>query len=258
MNERYHVPALKRALEVVERLAECGRDGASLAELTVTLGYPKNSIFRITTTLLDMGYISRSSESQKFRLTKKFLSYGLHAVTDESIVEQSIDVMRDVRDATNSSAFLGVLHNGGGMVLEQMPGGFPFKLTIDPGARFKLFCSAPGKAILAFLPEKEAEERIKKIQFQKFTANTITTRKAFREELAKVRELGYGLDHAEEFEGIHCIGAPVFDYTNRPVAAIWISAASVVIPAEKFEEYGTVLKQAALRISERLGYIKEG
>jgi len=257
MNERYHVPALKRALEVVERLAECGRDGASLAELTVTLGYPKNSIFRITATLVDMGYISRSDESQRFRLTKKFLSYGLRAVTDEGIVEQSIDVMRDVRDATNSSVFLGVLHNGGGMVLEQMPGGFPFKLTIDPGARFKLFCSAPGKAILAFMPKEEAEERTKKIQFKAFTSNTITTRKAFREELSKVRKLGYALDHAEEFEGIHCIGAPLFDYTNRPVAAIWISGASVVLPFEKFDEYGVILREAAMRISERLGYLRD-
>ena len=257
MNERYHVPALKRALEVVERLAECGRDGASLAELTVTLGYPKNSIFRITATLVDMGYLSRSDETQRFRLTKKFLSYGLHAVTDENIVEQSIDVMRDVRDATESSAFLGVLHNGGGMVLEQTPGGFPFKLTIDPGARFKLYCSAPGKSILAFLPEEEAEERMKKIQFKAFTPNTITTRKGFREELSTVREQGYALDHAEEFEGIHCIGAPVFDHTNRPVAAIWISGASVVVPEEKFDEYGEILREAAGRISERLGYLKD-
>ena len=257
MNERYHVPALVRALKVVESLAECGRDGASLAELTVLLGYPKNSIFRITTTLLDMGYISRSSESQRFRLTKKFLSYGLRAVTDEGIVEQSLDVMRDVRDATGSSVFLGVLHNGGGMLLEQMPGGFPFKLTIDPGARFKLFCSAPGKAILAFMPEEEAEERIKKIQFKAITPNTITTRKGFREELSKVQEKGYAIDHAEEFDGIHCVGAPVFDYTNRPVAALWISGASVVIPSGKFDEYGAILREESFRISERLGYLKD-
>ena len=256
-NERYHVPALVRALEVVERLAECGRDGSSLAELTVKLGYPKNSIFRITTTLLDMGYISRSSDSSRFRLTKKFLSYGLRAVTDESIVEQSIDVMRDVRDVTGSSVFLGVLHNGGGMMLEQMPGGFPFKLTIDPGARFKLFCSAPGKSILAFLPEDELEERLKKIQFKAITSNTITTRKAFREELSKVRKQGYALDHAEEFDGIHCVGAPIFDYTNRPVAALWISGASVVLPAEKFEKLGAILREEAFRISERLGYLRD-
>jgi pimeloyl-ACP methyl ester carboxylesterase len=63
--------------------------------------------------------------------------------------------------------------------------------------------------------------------------------------------------NAEEFEGIHCIGAPVLDYTNRPVAAIWISGASVVIPAEKFDEYGAILREESFRISERLGYLKD-
>ena len=255
MNERYHVPALVRALKVVEYLAGCGRDGASLSELTEKLDYPKNSIFRISTTLLDMGYISRNVESQRFRLTKKLLSYGLCAVTDENIVEQSIDVMRDLRDATEASVFLGVLHDGGGIVLEQVPGGFPFKLTIDPGTRFRLYCSAPGKAILAFLPDEQLAGCIEGLSFEKYTPNTITTRKAFREELSKVREQGFALDHAEEFDGIHCVGAPIFDYTNHPVAAMWISGASVVLPVEKFNQVGATVRAAAFRISERLGFI---
>lgn len=254
-NERYHVPGLVRALELVEFLAGCGRKGATLTELTEALGYPKNSVFRITATLLDMGYIARSAESQKFRLTKKFLSYGLYSVTDENIVEQSMDVMRELRDATDASAFLGVLHNGGGMILEQVPGGHPFKLTVDPGALFNLHSSAPGKALLAFLTEEEREQRLKKIQFRKFTERTIIAPGEFRKELEKVRKCGYASDYAEEFEGIHCVGAPVFDYTNRPVAALWVSGASVVLPLEKFEDCGALIKKAALRISERLGYL---
>jgi DNA-binding IclR family transcriptional regulator len=257
MNERYHVPALLRALEVIEMLAGCGRTGATLTELTETLDYPKNSIFRITTTLLDMGYISRDPDSPKFRLTKKFLSYGLQSVTDENIVEQSIDVMREVRDTTGASAFLGVLHDGAGMMLEQAPGGFPFKLSIDPGTKFRLYCGSPGKALLAFLPNDELEAYLKKIKFQKFTPRTITNLKAFRQELAQVRECGYAVDHAEEFEAVHCVGAPVFDYTNRPVAALWVSGASIVLPAEKFEECGQLVKAAGLKISKRLGYLTD-
>lgn len=255
MNERYHVPALLRALEVVEYLAQRGREGVSLAELTASLSYPKNSIFRITTTLVDTGYISRDPESQTFRLTKKFLSYGLHSVTDENIVEQSIDVMRELRDATGASAFLGVLHNNGGIMLEQAPGGFPFKLSIDPGTKFKLYCGAPGKVLLAFMPDAEREVYLKKIKFQKFTDNTITTLKALRAELDTVRTQGYAHDHAEEFDAIHCTGAPVFDYTNRCVASLWVSGASVVLPEHKLNACGEVVKAAALRISERLGYL---
>ena len=85
-NERYHVPVLIRSLEVVDFLTQQGRDGATLTEINSQLGHSKNSIFRITTTLLDLGYLSRHPESQKFTLTKKFLSFGLHAITDDNII----------------------------------------------------------------------------------------------------------------------------------------------------------------------------
>jgi DNA-binding IclR family transcriptional regulator len=257
MNERYHVPSLTRALKVVELLAGCGRKGATLAELTEQLGYPKNSIFRINATLVDMGYLSRDPESMKFRLTKKFLSYGLFSVTDANIVEQSIDLMRELRDTTDISVFLGVMYNTHGIILEQAPGGHPFKLSVDPGTHFRLFCSAPGKAMLAFLPKEQQAEQLKKIKFEKFTPQTIPDLKALRAELATVRANGYAVDHAEEFTAIHCVGAPIFDYTNHPVASLWVSGASVVLPAEKFDAIGTTVRSFAQRISERLGFFPD-
>ena len=255
MNQQYHVPGLSRALEVIEYLAECGQAGATLSELTAALEYPKNSIFRITTTLLDTGYFSRDPDSQKFRLTKRFLSYGLAAVTDRNVIEHALDVMRQLRDETNISAFIGVLHDGGGMILEQAPGGSPFKLSVDPGTRFNLHCSAPGKALLAFITEEERELLLRKIKFTSHTPQTITAMKPFRAELKQVKERGYALDRAEEFDAIHCIGAPIFDYTNQAVAALWISGASFSLPAELFNKSGQRVKAAALKISKRLGYL---
>ncbi len=253
-NERYHVPVLIRSLEVVDFLTQQGRDGATLTEINSQLGHSKNSIFRITTTLLDLGYLSRHPESQKFTLTKKFLSFGLHAITDDNIIEQSMDILRELRDATNTSSFLGLISGGKGVLLTQVPGGYPFQLSIEPGANFRMHCSAPGKSLLAFMPEQESEPILKKIQFTQFTDNTITTLRAFRKELEKVRIDGYAVDNAEEFEGVHCIGAPVFDHTNQAIATLWVSAAGGTIPVDEFPRIGGLVKQAAFRISDRLGY----
>ncbi|NWK56601.1 IclR family transcriptional regulator [Verrucomicrobiaceae bacterium N1E253] len=253
-NERYHVPALVRSLEVIDCLTKQGREGATLTEIMNTLGYPKNSIFRITTTLLDLGYLSRHPESQKFTLTKKFLAFGLHAISDENIIEQSMDIMRKLRDSTRAAAFIGVMNEGKGVMLEQAPGGYPFKLSIEPGSQFRMHCSAPGKAMLAFMRDDEAEPILKKMQFPGFTDTTITTLRAYRKELAEVKELGYALDRAEEFEGIHCVGAPIFDHTQRVIATLWISGSSSNLPSDTFPELGEKVKDAAARISVRLGY----
>jgi len=253
-NERYHVPVLIRALEVIDALTQQGREGATLTEIKELLEYSKNSIFRITTTLLDLGYLSRHPESQKFTLTKKFLSFGLHAITDDNIIEQSMDILRELRDATHTSSFLGVISGGKGVLLAQVPGGYPFQLSIEPGANFRMHCSAPAKSLLAFMSEQETEPILKKIQFTQFTDNTITTLRAFRKELEKIRETGYAIDNAEEFEGVHCIGAPVFDHTNQAIATLWVSATGGIIPCEDFPRIGKLVKQSAFRISDRLGY----
>ena len=253
-NERYHAPILIRAFEVIECLTQQGRDGATLTELKNALDCSKNSIFRITTTLLDLGYLSRHPESQKFTLTKKFLAFGLHTISDENIIEQSMDIMHELRDRTRSAAFIGVMNEGKGVMLEQAPGGYPFKLSIEPGAQFRIHCSAPGKAMLAFMREQEVEPILKKIQFTRFTDTTITSLRNFRKELVEVKERGYALDRAEEFEGIHCIGAPIFDHTQRVIATLWISGTCSNLPSEHLPALGDQVKDAAARISVRLGY----
>ena len=42
-------------------------------------------------------------------------------------------------------------------------------------------------------------------------------------ELERVAELGYAIDNGEELAEIHCVGAPIFDYRNYPIASVWCS-----------------------------------
>jgi DNA-binding IclR family transcriptional regulator len=149
------------------------------------------------------------------------------------------------------------MNEGKGVMLEQAPGGYPFRLSIEPGAQFRMHCSAPGKAMLAFMRKEEAEPILKTIEFTRYTDTTITSSQSFCKELAEVKELGYALDRAEEFEGIHCAGAPVFDHTQRVIATLWISGTSSHLRGEDLPKIGAQVKAAAAQISLRLGYQSE-
>jgi DNA-binding IclR family transcriptional regulator len=65
------------------------------------------------------------------------------------------------------------------------------------------------------------------------------------------------LDRAEEFEGIHCAGAPVFDHTQRVIATLWISGTSSHLRGKDLPKIGAQVKAAAAQISLRLGYQSE-
>ena len=252
-NSRYHIPNLERGLRVMEFLGSRA-DGATLTEIVDGMGIPKNSVFRITVTLLDNGYLTRNEDTMKFRLTRKFLGYGLAAVTDRDIVQNSMGVMRELRDVADASVLLGTLIDAEGVVLGQVAGGHPFKLSVDLGARFNLHSGAPGKVLLAYLAEKECETIMKTMAFQRFNERTITDKGDFCAELQKVRENGYAIDRAEEFDAVNCVGAPVFDHSGTVVAAIWITGQVSVLPEERFGEYGPIVKEHALRISQKLGF----
>jgi DNA-binding IclR family transcriptional regulator len=84
-------------------------------------------------------------------------------------------------------------------------------------------CCSLGKAILAFLPEPEAQALLARQPLIAHTPTTITRRAAFARELEETRMRGYALDRAENVPGSFCLAAPIFDARNRPLGAIGLS-----------------------------------
>ena len=231
----YHVPNLERALVIMELLSQ-HREGLGLSEIVDKLGFPKNSVFRITLTLQDHGYLQRDDDNKRFTLSRKLLTLGYSAVSEYNLIEKSLDVMRQLRDVVKETVLLGTIASNEGVVLDQVPGTHPFKFIADTGLKFPLHTAAPGKAILAFLPEKQLDEVLNVIKLHRFNDRTITDKRKFKAELKEIRELGYAVDRAEQLGGVHCVGAPVFDQHGYPVASIWTTGPSDRIPEKSFEK----------------------
>lgn len=255
-NSKYHVPNLERALYMIELLSSSPA-GMGITEISNQLGISKNSTFRIAMTLLHHGYLTRDENSKAFNLSGKFLSVGYAAVTEQNLLEKSMDVLRDLRNTAKETVLIGIILADEGVVLEQVPGLHSFKFWIDVGTRFPLHTAVPSKAILAYLPEKVQQPICSRIEFKKYTNKTITKLDDFLAELATVKELGYAIDGGEEVEGMHCIGAPIFNGNSYPVAAIWVTGPSDRLPVSQFEQMGKTVKEHALRISQRLGYFSK-
>ena len=250
---QYQVPNLERAFLILELLARHGR-GLGLSEIVEILEIPKNSVFRITTTLLNRRYLLRDEDSKRFTLSRKFLALGYAAVSEHSLVVKSLDVMRELRDILNETVLLGTILDIEGVVIEQVPGTHSFRFMVDAGARYPLHASAPGKVMLAFLPEAERSRVVDRMAFEGFNERTITCRDRFCEELKKVREKGYGVDHGEELKGVHCVAAPGFDQHGFPVSSVWVTGPSDRMPKREFPAIGRTVIEHAERISTRLGY----
>ncbi|MSU72682.1 MAG: IclR family transcriptional regulator [Opitutus sp.] len=251
--ENSQVPALDRTLDILELLA-AHPDGMRMREIAERLQLPANSVFRITATLEDRGYLLREGDDMRYRLSRKLLSLGYAAIGEDKLVEHSLDVMQSLRDDTHETVLIGVRADLQGIVLEQVAATQPIKFLVDPGTHFPLHTSAPGKVFVAFLLPVEQAALLKRLRFPRFNARTLDSREKFEAELAKVFAQGYAIDRAEEIDGLHCVGAPIFNHRGYPIASIWATGPSFRFPESAFERMGKLVAAAAEKISRRFGY----
>jgi DNA-binding IclR family transcriptional regulator len=246
------VPALDRTLDILELLSSTP-DGLSLAQLSTHFGFPKNAVFRITQTLLARGYLVRDDQSMKFQLTPKLLRLAPPRWGNLSLPELARESMTQLRDETGETVQLGVLNGTEGVIIDQVEGLMPLRITVDLGLRFPLYNNAPGKLLLAHLPQEQREATLAKIKLESCTPRTIISRPAMRREFERIVSAGYSVDHAEADEGIHCVAAPIFSSDDRVVGAIWISGPSKRMPKSRFRELGAQVSSAGVRVSRLIG-----
>lgn len=250
---RYHVPNLERGLAILELLAHADAP-MRLSDIERQSGFPKNSVFRIVRTLHAHGYVVLDPDNRTYTLSHKLFALGSGTLAEKRLIERSMDVMRALRDVSGETAFLGTLLGEEGVILEQVPSTHPVKVVVDPGTRFPLHTSAPGKCFLAFLPAAEREDLLRHATLTRYTANTITEPDALRAHLEQTRARGYSTDCEEEIEGINCVGAPIFDHRGYPVAALWVTGPEARLSAGRFAEFGAIVMENAGRLSARFGY----
>jgi DNA-binding IclR family transcriptional regulator len=249
----YSVPSLDRGMAILELLARYP-EGLGLVEIAAALDLPHNAVFRIGNALVQREYLARNPQTKKFILTRKLLTVGLGAVHERNVVECSVDLLREMRNELKETAALAALlpDEGRCVTLLSLDHLYDYGIRIRIGYHLDLHCSAPGKVLLAFLPEDEREQVIKRISFAQRTPHTILSADELRHELTAVRRNGYALDREEYILSGYCVGAPVLDAFGYPVAAIWINGNIDRIPPGGYEALGSRVMHYAAAISRQL------
>jgi len=244
-------PALDRALALLEFIS-AHSDGVTTGQIREALGFSANLVFRLTKALSVHGYIERDLAATRFLLTQKLLTLVQPKREERSLAQLSWETLRLLRDSTGESAHIGIRSGFDCVVLERVIGLSLFKYYVEAGARGPLHAGAPGKVMLAWLPEAELEQLLSQAVLTRLTNATITSKKAFTTHLKVVRRKGYAMDFGETMEGLRCLGAPVFDADGHVCASVWITAPAPRLDTEAEKRHAPLVIDAGRRISELL------
>jgi DNA-binding IclR family transcriptional regulator len=250
-NKSYEVPAIARALDIMEMLNKDKE--ASFTEIFTALGLPKSSTYNIIYTLESRGYIRRIGKDGKYVLGLRLYELGNTAVaaTKSDLRREARDVLQELAAITNQPCHLGVLDGIEGVYLDKVEGSRHIVIRSSIGKRLSLHCTAIGKALLAW--HDQTDLLLSKIVLQKCTKNTIVDIEELKRNLVVIKEKGYALDDEENEPDVRCIAMPVWDITGKVVAAISLSGLTNHITAERLPWLVEELKKATEILSSRLG-----
>jgi DNA-binding IclR family transcriptional regulator len=245
------VPAAQRALAVLELLM-ASRNGLAVSEIARSLGLPRSTTFYIVNTIEECGYIYRSSTRGRYTFTAKLLEMAGRSLECLGVREPAAPFLRTLMQKTGLTVHMGVLAQNEVVLIDKVAPATSQQLATWVGKRMPIHCTGMGKALMAYLPEKQIEHHIQQ-GLIRYNDNTIVSAGRLKDELLRVQSHGYALDDEEETVGLRCIGAPVFDKNHQAVAAISIAGTSEQLSDERLDRLVRAVKQAAASVSAQLG-----
>ena len=247
-------PAVGSCVKVIEVLADSAMP-IGISEISRRTEINKNMVSRILHTLEEKNWV-KCDDKSCYSLTLLPFCLTSKVVSRTTLADVSIPLVQQFWKEFGESTYLGILHNDEVLYLMHWDSIQKVRVAGAIGGSYPLYCTGPGKVLLAFGGEAYIQKYLATHPLKKYTENTITQSGELIEELKKIRDCGYSLDKEEFGKGIVCISAPIFDYTKNVVGVIGCSCSTVYCNAnEMFDRYGKRLLQIAQQISSSMGYV---
>jgi len=241
-----------KAITILDILALNADTGVSLTELCTLIAIPKSTTYRYLVTLQELGLTERKSNDHYYLGTRIIELAGAY-LRKSDLRNDSQAALDELAEITAETVHLAVPSGTEVIYISKIESKHILRMFSHIGARLPMHCTALGKAILAFSDRNTLQLVINKAMISR-TPHSIVSTQALENELAMIRSQGYAIDNEENELGIRCVGAPIFDYTGKPIGAISVSAPIDRMDEERCNFLGPLVHQAAQMVSRRKGF----
>jgi DNA-binding IclR family transcriptional regulator len=230
-----------------------------VGELSRRVDLPKSTVYRLLSALEENGLIRQNPETGRYGLGVELISLSNRVLAYADLQRAARPHLRALADALQETVNLSILDGDQVFNLEQFVAGDRLVMRVGwVGRRMPAHAVSSGRAILAYLPEREID-RILDGKLYAYTPHTITDPDELREELARIRARNYSAIFEELEIGLHAISAPIHNHRGQVVASVSVSGPAYRLPPERIREIAPKVIETADNVAYELGYasIKE-
>jgi DNA-binding IclR family transcriptional regulator len=248
----YNVRVLDRAMQILSCFDNSNPE-RGVSEIAQIVGLHKATTHRIVVTLLNGGYLERAADGERYRLGLRLAEMGLTVMRRLDFRREAIPHMHALQERFGETCDLSVFSRGEVLYLEVVQSRHALRIASRPGQRMPVHCTASGKVLLAFLPDKDLAQSLRE-PLRRSTANTVISQERIMEQLEEIRAQGYAIDDGEFEEGVRALAAPIRDNTGKVVAALGMPGPAARMDAQFIAEVAPALVAAANDISAHMGW----
>ncbi len=250
--EPTRLSSVAMAVRLLKTFSE-GEAEIGVTSLSRRLGVAKSTVYRLASTLVSEGLLEQNPETEKYRLGMSLFALG-------ALVRQRMNVATDarpflfhLREATGETVHLAILEGPDIVFVLNLESNHAIRMRADLGARKPAFCTAEGRAMLAFQPQDVVNDVLGRRLVPR-TPKTIIHAGQIRAALEEVRALGFATEDEQSELGMRSVAAPIRNANGRVVAAIGLAGPIQRLSDEALASFAPLVADAARTISARLGY----
>ena len=246
------VRAVDRALDILLSFTQ-EKPVLSLTEVAEEVGMSKSTVHRLLATLESRRFLIRNAATGKYHLGYRFLEMASQVLEDAN-QQWALPYMKRLAEGCGETVDLAIMDGDRVIYLQVVESTQRVKIAAATGQRLPAFCTATGKAFLAYLPDEQVKA-ILSAGLTRFTENTHTTLADLYEDLRETRQRGFAISKQEYEKDINAIAAPILAADGYPLVAIAIVGPSFRLPQERMLELGRAIQSVNESIRREVGLV---
>ena len=237
-----------KALAVLDQVASFERP-VSFTELMQGSAFPKATTYQILQNLITEGMLSYDSERQTYSLGVRLVRLAHAAWTQSSLAPVARPHLNALSEEVGETIHLAQLDNAHVLYVDKINAERPIEMFSEAGKVGPAYCTGVGKAMLAFLPDKELQKILPQQSYHRFTENTCGSKYELCVELEKINQRGYAFDREEHEPHIICVAAPILTKNNRVLGAISVTSTTARTSIEQLEDLVPEMRKVTQEIA---------
>lgn len=242
---------VERTCAILKEVARHGPRGARLIDVTRATNLSRPSAHRILGTLVSEKFVRRTSD-RRYQLAPLIYELGLSAPNPVGNPEALRPLLQKLANDCGDTAYLAMRQGDYAHYLLRCEGPYPIRTHVVGASQSRPLVSTHcGRALLAAIPEEDAEDIISRAQSDK-AMFLCATPDSLRDEVEFARQRGFGWAQDVTFVGITGLTVAVPNPVGLPFLAISISSISQRLSYARAMDLLPMLRQTAQDVMEQL------